>query len=171
MKKIAMGTSDAIWRYNLSLDYLQGKTLPQDDAKSFELNAEAARLGHRDAILAMGWYYLNGAGVVQDYEKAGKWYRKSARHGEPRAMFSLGQIAYLERDFVESLSWFKRAAGAGHARSLYWIGKHYWFGRGVDPDKKAAMKLLHQAAGKKVIAATRVLRFLSRRRKYGAKIS
>ena len=67
-----MGNNHAIWRYNLSLDYLKGKNVPKDDEKSFTLNAEAARLGHREAILAMGWYYLGGVGVERDYEKARK---------------------------------------------------------------------------------------------------
>lgn len=160
-----MGTNEAIWRYNLSLDLLQGKNMPKDEEKSFTLNAEAARLGDRDAILAMGWYYLGGVGVARDLDKARKWYRKSARHREPRAMFSLGRIDYEERDYVESLTWFSRAAEAGHARSLYWIGKHYWFGLGVPQNKKEALKFFHQAAGKKVVAATRVLKFLSRRKK------
>lgn len=113
----------------------------------------------------MGWYYLGGVGVEQDYEKARKWYRKSARHGEPRAMFSLGRIAYTEKDFIESLIWFTRAAEAGHSRSIYWIGRHHWFGQSIPQNKKEAMKFFHQAAGKKVIEATRVLKFLSRRKK------
>jgi TPR repeat protein len=113
----------------------------------------------------MGWYYLGGVGVPQDYEKAKQWYRKSARHGEPMAMFSLGRIAYIERDFSESLQWFTRASKAGHARSLYWIGKHYWYGQSVPRDPKAAMRFFHQAADKKVMAARRVLKYLSRREK------
>ena len=81
------------------------------------------------------------------------------------AMFSLGRIAYIERDFSDSLQWFTRASQAGHARSLYWIGKHYWYGQGVPQDLKIAMRFLHEAAGKKVLAARRVLKYLSRREK------
>ena len=151
--------------YNKSLDYLHGTNSPQDSAKSFALNAEVARHGHRNAVLAMGWYYLGGVGVPQDYEKARKWYRKSARHGEPMAMFSLGRIAYIEQDFPESLLWFRRAADAGHARSPFWIGRHHWYGQGVTEDRKEAVRFFHLAAGKKVLAAIRVLKFLSRRTK------
>jgi TPR repeat protein len=78
-------------------------------------------------------------------------------------MFSLGRIAYIEGDFSESHRWFSRAAEAGHVRSLYWIGKHHWYGQHVPRDKKEAMKFFHLAAGKKVVAARRVLKFLSRR--------
>jgi hypothetical protein len=158
-----MTANEQIRHYHESLNYLEGKGVPQDSAKSFALNAQAAHEGYREAVLAMGWYYLGGVGVAQDYEKAKKWYRKSARHGEPKAMFSLGRIAYVEQDYPESLLWFSRGAEAGHVRSLYWIGRHHWYGQSVPQDRKEAMRLFHLAASEKVIAAIRVLKFLSRR--------
>ena len=158
-----MTTNEQIRLYNKSIDYLEGKTVPQDDAKSFALNAQAAHAGYREAILAMGWYYLGGVGVPQNYEKAEKWYRKSARHGEPKAMFSLGRIFYTAHDYAESFVWFSRAADAGHARSIFWVGRHHWYGQSVPQDRKEAMRLFHLAAREKVIAAIRVLKFLSRR--------
>jgi uncharacterized protein len=146
--------------YNQSLDYLQGDGVSKDEVRSFALNAEAANEGHADAVLAMGWFYLNGVGVERDVERARKWYRKSARRGEPRAMFSLGQIAYNERDFSDALVWFTRASQAGHTRSLYWLGKLYWRGHGVTQDGKRALGLFHRAASSKDPEARRVLRFL-----------
>jgi TPR repeat protein len=160
--------NEQIWCYNKSIDFLQGDGVAKDFEKSFALNAQAAHAGYRSAILAMGWYYLGGVGVPLDSEKAKKWYRKSARHGEPKAMFSLGRIFYADRDYIESLIWFNRAADAGHARSLYWIGKHYWYGQSVALDRKEAMRFFHLAAAEKVVAARRVLKFLSRRKNAGA---
>jgi TPR repeat protein len=159
-----MTASEQVRIYNRSLDYLNGQGVPQDSEKAFAMNAQAAHAGNRLAILAMGWFYLGGVGVPQDYEKARKWYRVSARHGDEQAMFSLGRIYYTHRDFTESLLWFRRAVAAGHARSLYWVGRHHWFGQGVPQDRKEAMKLFHLAASKKVVAASRVIKFLSRRR-------
>jgi TPR repeat protein len=156
-------TNEQIWLYNESIDYLNGKGVPKDEVKSFALNSQAAHAGYREAILAMGWYYLGGVGVQQDYEKAEHWYRKSARHGEPKAMFSLGRIFYTKKDYSESLRWFSRAVEAGHARSLYWVGKHHWYGQSVPENRKEAMKFFHLAAGKKIVAACRILKFLSRR--------
>jgi len=152
-------TNEQIWLYHESLDYLQGNNVPQDFAKSFSRNAQAAHAGYREAILAMGWFYLNGVGVAEDCEKAEKWYRKSARHGEPKAMFSLGQIFYSKRDYSESLIWFHRATEAGHARSIFWVGRHHWYGQSIPQDRKEAMRLFQLAASKKVVAARRVLKF------------
>jgi TPR repeat protein len=144
------------------LQSLHGYRAQEDPQKSFLLNAQAAESGMRDAVLAMGWFYLNGVGVEPDLEEARRWYRKSARQGDPRAMFSLGQMAYDERDHADALVWFRRAADKGHARSLFWIGKLLWRGSGIPTDKKQAMTLFQKAAAAKIPEARRVLRFLSR---------
>ena len=156
-----MTASKAISLYNQSLDYLQGHGVAKDEQRAFALNTEAAQPGYADAVLAMGWFYLNGAGVARDIERARRWYRDSARCGDTRAMFSLGQIAYDERDYSEALVWFRRASDAGHHRSLYFIGRHYWRGHGVERDKKEAMRYFHRAASSKIREAQRVLRFLT----------
>ena len=149
--------------YNRSLKSLDGQGAPKDPRVSFLLNSQAAESGMRDAVLAMGWFYLNGVGVEQDTELARRWYRKSARQGDSRAMFSLGQMAYDERDYVDALLWFRRAADKGHARSLFWIGKLLWRGDGAPEDRKQAMALFQKAAAEKEPASRRVVRFLSRR--------
>jgi TPR repeat protein len=156
----ALTSSRMIHLYSESLNLLKGNGVAQDERRAFILNVEAAEGGHADAVLAMGWFYLNGVGVERDVKRARKWYRESARRGEPKAMFSLGQIAYDERDFSDALMWFTRAAEAGHARSLYWLGKLYWRGQAVDQDQKQAMRHFHSAAMNKVREAQRVLRFL-----------
>jgi uncharacterized protein len=152
-------TSQMAYLYNESLKLLQGHGVAKDEARAFTLNAEAAHGGHSDAVLAMGWFYLNGVGVERDIEKAKGWYRESARRREPKAMFSLGEIAYYERDFADARRWFTRASAAAHAPSLYWLGKLYWRGHGVERDQKQAKRLFHQAATRKVPEAQRLLRF------------
>jgi len=146
--------------YNQSLAFLEGG---RDPSRSFALNVEAAAAGYHDAVLAMGWYYTNGVGVDADMDEAVWWYKKSARQGEPKAMFSLGQLAYLRRDATEAMRWFERAAKAGHARSIFWVGKLHWHGLGVPADRKKAMRLFNEASGKGVHEAKRTLRWLSRR--------
>jgi TPR repeat protein len=147
--------------YNQSLALLDGHKVPRDEKRSFDTNAKAASMGFRDAVLAMGWYYLNGVGVSKDVDEAKTWYRKSARQKEPRAMFTLGQIAYGERNFEEALEWFRSAKEQGHARSTYWIAKLYWRGQGVPEDRRTAEVLIQEAAGKRDPEARRVLKFLS----------
>jgi TPR repeat protein len=149
--------------YDKSLDALHGEHRPLDEDESFRLNAEAARAGMHDAVLAMGWYYLNGIGVERDLEQARFWYRKSARQGDPSAMYSLGIIEAQERRFELAVDWFRRAIAAGHDRSRFKLGTLYWHGRGVPPDRKEAMVLITEAARAKVPEAQRVLRFFEYR--------
>jgi TPR repeat protein len=147
--------------YDQSLDLLEGRKLPKDETRSFEANSRAAAAGYHDAVLAMGWYYLNGVGVPKNVDEARRWYRKSARQREPRAMFSLGRIAYDDRNFEEALEWFQAAKDQGHARSTYWIAKLHWRGLGVPQDRRAAEGLMQEAAKHKDREARRALRFLS----------
>src|SRR5882724_7934285 len=145
--------------YNRSLAFLDGQGIKQDQVAAFTLNAEAAERGHHDAVLAMGWFYLNGVGVEKDREKSWYWYRKSARQGDPRAMFSLGYLCCIEGDYIEANKWFSRAIDAGHKRSLYWLAKSLWKGRGIEQDAKRARSLIEQAAKANVVEAKRALRF------------
>jgi TPR repeat protein len=142
--------------YNRSL-----RLLDNNDEEAFRLNRIAAEAGMHDAVLAMGWFYLNGAGVEPSEGEAIRWYRKSARQGEPRAMFSLGYIAYVRRDYSDALIWFERAAKKNHYRSLFWIGKMCWRGQGVERDRKRAGSYFAQAAQRKVEEAQRAIRFLA----------
>jgi len=147
--------------YNHSLDLLDGQKVPKDEKRSFEVNAQAAAAGYHDAVLAMGWYYLNGVGVSKDVGEARRWYRKSARQREPRAMFSLGRIAYDDRHFEEALEWFREAKDRGHARSTYWIAKLHWRGLAVPQNRRVAEELIQEAAKQKDPEARRALSFLS----------
>lgn len=146
--------------YNDSLARLNGQGVKQNDQLAFSLNLESAELGFADAILAMGWYYLNGVGVDSSVDQATYWYKKSARHGSTQAMFSLGQIAFDSQKWSDAKMWFQRAADKQHHRSLFWLGKHYWRGHGVELNKKMAKQLFHHATKKKVKEAQRAIRML-----------
>ncbi len=150
------------WLYSQSLSYLEGKGIEKAPVAAFSLNTQAAELGHRDAVLAMGWFYLNGVGVEQNLDEAWYWYRKSARQGDPRAMFSLGYLCYIDRNYSGAYTWFSQASEAGHKRSLYWLGKLHWKGYGVEQNRKTAMGFFAAAAKAKVTEAKRVLCFLTR---------
>jgi TPR repeat protein len=147
--------------YNESLALLEGRGVKKDERQAFEVNRMAAVEGHADAVLAMGWFYINGVGVERSTIDAKTWYRRSARKGEPRAMFSLGFMAYEEKDWADALMWFKRAADSGHHRSQFWIGKLHWRGDAVPRSRSEALRLFHLAAKKKVPDATRALRWLT----------
>lgn len=135
---------------------------------AFSLNQEAALLGHNDAILSMGWFYLNGIGIDRDIELARKWYRRSARRGSSAAMFSLGHIEELEGEFPSARDWYEMAAKRGDADAWYRLGRLYWRGYGVPRDARVAGRyfVLAGEAGAKVAK-----RFLRRARQKGSETS
>lgn len=155
--------NEAITLYNTSLEYLGHRGHPPDYPRAFALNAAAAESRYPDAVLAMGWFYVGGRGVTRDLSLAQHWYRRSARDGDPRAMFSLGQIAYHAGGYSDARRWFERARNHGHIRSMYWLGKLAWRGHGVLRDHSAAFALFHRAARAHDPEAIRALRHLSRR--------
>lgn len=155
--------SNAVELYNRSMELLGYWGEPREEAEAFKLNREAAQLGHNDAILAMGYFYLNGQGVEKDIELAEYWYKKAARCGNPRAMFSLGWMAYDALAYSQAYLWFRRASHKGHIRSIYWLGKLAWRGHGVAECRSEAFALFQSAARRNDPEAIRVLRFLSRR--------
>ena len=150
--------------YNQSLAYIGEGGHPTDYSQAFALNSRAAALGLPDAILAMGWFYFNGCGTEKDLRQAERWYLRSARAGEPRAMFSLGEIACDEGAFEAAHRWFEMALKHGHARSGYWLGKLHWRGQGVPADRARAMKLFEKAARANDPEAKRLMRFINRRK-------
>lgn len=105
--------------YSRSLNCLFGLGVPKNPEKAFVLNMKAAESGFHDAVLAAGWFYLNGVGVEKDLHQAKHWYRKAARQGDSGAIFSIGQIAHDQRDYADALVWFSRAVDHGHARSYF----------------------------------------------------
>ena len=153
---LRFGGQPGLREYNKSI-----KRLGNDDEEAFRLNVIAAEQGMHDAVLAMGWFYLNGAGVEADLVEAIRWYKKAARHGEVMAFFSLGQIAFSQKDFAEAILWLGRAAAKGHSRSKFYLGKLYWRGEGVEQNRKPARKLFAEAAACNVFEAQRTERFLS----------
>ena len=58
--------------------------------------------------------YHQGRGVPQNFAEAVSWYREAAEHGQPQALWYLGDM-YREglgvpQDFVEAHRWYNLAA-------------------------------------------------------------
>ena len=63
-------------------------------AQTLSETRKAADQGDVQAQLNLGFSYLVGQGVKQDYAEALKWYRKAAEQGYPAAQFNLGVMYY-----------------------------------------------------------------------------
>lgn len=103
--------------------YLMG-----DYDKAFiTMQAMAETSDHGYAQYYTGMMYLKGQGVVQDYKKAGEWFRKAAEKNIPQAQYKLGDLYYkgrgVPRDYEFAYVWFSVGAAHEHALSKKAIDK------------------------------------------------
>ena len=84
------------------------------DADSVDLLKNRAAQGEAEAQSALGFKYVTGEGVPQDYTEALKWYRLAAAQGDALAQYHLG-LMYAKgygvpQNHIEAHKWFNLAA-------------------------------------------------------------
>jgi uncharacterized protein len=86
------------------------------------MDPKSSEQGDAIAENGLGVMYRMGSGVAQDKEESVRWYRKSAKQGNAKAMFNLGAAYYngegtggkgAAADDVASFAWFLLAQEAG----------------------------------------------------------
>lgn len=100
----------------------------QDFDRAFPIFQSLAETSdHAMAQYWLGMMYLKGQGVEQDYENAGKWFRKAAEQRIPQAQYKLGDLYYrgngLPKDYESAYIWFKVGASHKHELSINSIKK------------------------------------------------
>ena len=106
--------------------------------------------GNTNAMLNLGFCYMNGDGVPQDKKKAIELYQKASDMGNTNAMFKLA-LCYEKGDGVsqdkkKAIELFERAADMGHTNAMVKVGLCYEKGEGVSQDKQKAIELYQRAA-------------------------
>ncbi|MCL2473656.1 MAG: sel1 repeat family protein [Alphaproteobacteria bacterium] len=91
-------------------------------------------------------YYLIGAGVPQDYNKAVEWFKKAAEQGHSSAQFELGRM-YAEgkgvpQDYSKAAEWHTKASEKGHAAAKYNLCIMHAEGKGVPQDYNKAAECM-----------------------------
>jgi len=118
-----------------------------EEARMYQGNAER---GDPQAQAKLGFAYLDGQGVPEDYREALRWCRKGAEQGDARAQCCLGSIYYhghgVPQDYAEALLWYGKAANQGYARAQEAVGFMYYRGEGVPKDDSEALRWYRKAA-------------------------
>jgi TPR repeat protein len=133
--------------------YLNGESVPKDEAKAFLLASGAAERQNVAAYYLMGYLYENGHGVERDYRQAVRWYEKAARkHGDRKSQAALGALYAaglgVPADPVAAVRWFRMAAEQGDAYGAYALARAYESGEGVSADPETALFWYRKAAEK-----------------------
>ncbi len=119
-----------------------------DDILSLRERADA---GNAEAQFTLALQFDVGPrGLLQDYQLATFWYRKSADQGYPRAQHDLG-VRYvtglgITPDDAQAVVWFRKSADQGNAEAQYELGMRTLNGWGVPQDEAKALALFRKAA-------------------------
>jgi len=85
-----------------------------------------ATQGDAKAQYLLGWFYIEGRGVLQDYKESVKWYGLAAEQGEIDALTSLGLMYYngksIIRDYVMAHMYWNIAAVSGDKDAIKYRG-------------------------------------------------
>jgi TPR repeat protein len=120
-------------------------------AIAFDAVSRAAAAGHAQAQCAMGDRYAQGAGLVQNWFEACRWYEMAAQQGDALAQCALA-VCYadgkgVKQDVAHAFIWFEKAAAQSVPQAQWNLGELYASGLpGVEADPKKATLLCKRAA-------------------------
>ena len=149
--RTAADNGDADGMEALATVYLQDGPYKDVEKGRMLLEDAAAEAGHPDAMVQLGFAYLNGTGVDENKTESETWFVKAAETGDVDAENTLGVRYYNgdfgKEDFAKALEWIRKAANDGHPNAMNNLGQMYRDGdAGLDVDDKMAVKWFRKAA-------------------------
>lgn len=151
------GDRDAEWgvadRYADGCKDKRGKVIVRRSVtKAAQWFRRAAEHGSGLAQNNLGVLLGNGNGVRKNVREALLWLRKAHRAGDPCAAQNIA-VTYRENgDLKTAFKWFRRAAEAGDGDALIQLGIHYYWGKGVRNNPRAAVRCFRAATKVKNIS-------------------
>src|SRR6516164_4977842 len=129
---------------------------PEGTGHAGEVRADTPALEelarHRDVKAAdrLGWSYMTGTGVSQNYHQAAQWYRQAAEQGLADAEFVLGYLYEqgkgVGQDYRKAAGYYTSAARQGHPTAENNLASMYEHGQGVQKDLQEAVRWYRVAA-------------------------
>jgi hypothetical protein len=116
--------------------YAEGRLVPRDDKRAFQLYQEAGAAG------PLAKMYAEGRGVPQDYTKAAEQLHNAAVANHSDAQIAYGEYLFAGRgvpkDPVAGMYWIRRGAQRRLGDALTGVGIDYFAVRSVPQDKRMA---------------------------------
>jgi Sel1 repeat protein len=107
---------------------VESKRLAQDDKGNniivshwnedkFNLIKREAESGDIEAQSTLGYLYLTGEFVNENYSKAEYWLNKASEKGDPEAQFNLSYLYKKQNKIDESIKWYRKSAEMNHSEA------------------------------------------------------
>lgn len=158
------GNTDAMFWLGVICEKEEDFLSPKE---GFEWFLKAAKAGSLPAQFQVGYHYLHGVNVEQDYTEACRWFTVSAAKGYPLSQNSLGTM-YLrgqvgfegtvgsgdeeadseeerKKNLATGWKWLMRSAAQRHPSGLYNLAGMYLYGVHVDKDVDIAVSMYRLA--------------------------
>ena len=151
------GDPEAEWgvadRYADGCKDKRGKVIVRRSAaKAARWFRRAAEHGSAPAQNNLGILLGNGSGVEKNVDEALSWLRKAFRAGNSCAAQNIAITFRENGDLKTAFKWFRRAAEAGDGDALIQLGIHYYWGKGVRRNPRAAVRCFRTATKVKDIS-------------------
>lgn len=99
----------------------------QQYGKCFEGHLALAEQGYPLAECQVGYFYFDDLGVEKDLEKAVRWTRRAADHGDRDGQYNLAWFHEdglgVEQDLEQAAFWYRKAALQGHDLAIEKCGE------------------------------------------------
>ena len=138
----------------------------KDKAEALRIFCELAKRGEIAAYLEIGNIYeLGGDGVIQDFDAAMRWYKKSLFKAEDiDACLGVARLYYFGKgrkiDYQKALSYYALLENSNDPIASFMMGKMYQLGQGVEKDMNKAEAFYEKAAREGNLFALRNLGIL-----------
>ncbi|HTV49235.1 MAG TPA: tetratricopeptide repeat protein [Phycisphaerae bacterium] len=107
---------------------------------------KSAAIGNAEGEFWLGFDYMNGWGIKQNYAQAIAWLQKAADQDNLDSESVLASLLWNEHDYVQAIKWFQKLAAQGNMSGDLMLGYAYKDGQGVQQNYNMAIKCFQAAA-------------------------
>lgn len=153
--------------YNLSLSYMDGLGVSQNETEALKWMQKAVKSGFEPAkTKAIAWtefYFVQAKYFIETGRSSEAYYyfKNAAELEYVPAMQELGVLYYtgngVPQNYPEAISWYKKAAEKGNPEAMYKLGLIYFVGKVVTQNNTEAYNWFKKAAEKGHEKAKKVL--------------
>jgi TPR repeat protein len=157
LSKAKRGDPEAEWevgdRYGDGCRDRSGRfVVKRDRRKAAQWFRRAADHGYAPAQNALGVLLSCGGRPRKDVDEALAWFRKAFHAGESYAAQNIALTYRQIGELKAAVKWLRKSAAVADGDALVQLGIHYYWGKGVKRNAKAAVRCFRLAAKAKYIS-------------------